>query len=135
VRSRTPAGMMLVSAAGPFSNLVLAILAALPIRAGWVTPFAPTQGLLPSPGAFLLEFIFINLILLFFNLIPLFPLDGEKVVSYFLPPTLQMRMESLRPYGPMILFGLFFLGNFASFDLIGTLVSQPALRILSLLVS
>jgi Zn-dependent protease len=135
VRSRTPAGMMLVSAAGPFSNLLLAILAALPFRAGWLTPSAPAQGLLPSASSFLLEFIYINLILLFFNLIPIFPLDGEKVVEYFLPPTLQVRMESLRPYGPMILLGLFFLGSFASFNLIGTLVSQPAIHILNLLVS
>jgi Zn-dependent protease len=135
VRSRTPAGMMLVSAAGPFSNLLLAILAAIPFRAGLVTTFGATQGLLPSPGAFLLEFIFINLILLFFNLIPLFPLDGEKVFSYFLPANLQSGLERLRPYGPMILFGLFFLGSFASFDVLGTLVSGPALRILSLLIS
>jgi Zn-dependent protease len=135
VRSRTPAGMMLVSAAGPFSNLVMAILAAIPFRAGLITSFGPAQGLLPSIGAFLLEFIYINLILLLFNLIPLFPLDGEKVISFFLPPNLQAGLERLRPYGPMILFGLFFLGSFASFDVLGTLVSGPALRILRLLIS
>ena len=100
-----------------------------------MTTSVPTQGLLPSTGAFLLEFIFINLILLFFNLIPLFPLDGEKVFSYFLPAHLQSGLERIRPYGPMILFGLFFLGSFASFDVLGTLVSGPALRILSLLIS
>jgi Zn-dependent protease len=135
VRSRTPAGMMLVSAAGPFSNLLLAILAALPLRAGLVTGFGTSSALIPSLGGFLLEFIYINLILLFFNMIPLSPLDGEKVVSYLLPPNLQAGFERLRPYGPMILFGLFFLGSFLSFDVLGKLVSGPALRVLSLLIS
>jgi Zn-dependent protease len=135
VRSRTPAGMMLVSAAGPFSNLLLAILAALPLRAGLVTGFGTSSGLIPSLGGFLFEFIYINLILLFFNMIPLSPLDGEKVVSYLLPPNLQAGFERLRPYGPMILFGLFFLGSFLSFDVLGTLVSGPAQRVLSLLTS
>lgn len=134
VRSRTPAGMMLVSAAGPFSNLLLALLAALPLRASLATVSAPST-LLPTPGGFLLEFVYINLILLFFNMIPLAPLDGEKVVSYFLPPQLRAGFERLRPYGPMILFGLFFLGSFLSFDVLGTLVSAPALRILRALIS
>jgi Zn-dependent protease len=135
VQRRTPAGMMLVAAAGPFSNLLLAIVAALPFRAGWVASFAPSTGVLPSAGAFLLEFIYINLILLFFNLIPLFPLDGEKVAAYFLPQGGQDFMQRIRPYGPMILFGLFFLGSFARFDLLGTLIGQPALHVLNLLVS
>jgi len=70
-----------------------------------------------------------------FNLIPLAPLDGEKVLEYFLPPQMSRAFENIRPYGPMILFGLFFLGSFASLDVLGTLVSGPALRILSLLIS
>jgi Zn-dependent protease len=135
VRTRTPAGMVLVSAAGPFSNLLLAILAALPLRAGLVTDYAASSSLIPSSGGFLLEFIYINLILLFFNMIPLSPLDGEKVVSYFLPPNLRVGYERLRPYGPMILLALFFLGSFLSFDVLGALVSGPALRVLSLLIS
>lgn len=135
VRSRTPAGMTLVSAAGPFSNLVLAIVAALPLRAGWVPLFETSGGVLPTPGGFLLEFIYINLILMFFNLIPLAPLDGEKVITFFLPPAGQQFLERLRPYGPMILFGLVFLGSLGSFNIIGTLVHQPAIRLLSLLLA
>jgi Zn-dependent protease len=134
VRSRTPAGMMLVSAAGPFSNLLLALLAAVPLRASLATARAPAT-VLPTLGGFLLEFVYLNLILLFFNMIPLAPLDGEKVVSYFLPPPLRAGFERLRPYGPMILFGLFFLGSFLSLDVLGTLVSTPALRILRALIS
>jgi Zn-dependent protease len=126
VRSRTAAGMMLVSAAGPFSNL---------LRAGLVAISSSSSGLIPTAGSFLLEFIYINLILLFFNMIPIAPLDGEQVVMYFLPPRLQAGFARLRPYGAMILLGLFFLGSFLSLNPLGTLVSTPALRVLRLLIS
>ncbi len=135
VQRRTPAGMMLVSAAGPFSNLIMAILAAVPFRAGWVPASIGSGSVLPSLGEFLIEFIFINLILLFFNLIPIWPLDGEKVAEYFLPPQGQDLLQRLRPYGPMILVALMFLGRLGSLDLLGTLVGGPALRVLNLLVS
>ncbi len=135
LRQRTPAGMMLVSVAGPLSNLVLALLAAVPFRAGLVSPYAGGQSGLPALSQFLLEFIFINLILLLFNLIPVFPLDGEKVAEYFLPPSGQAVLEQIRPYGPMILLALIFLGSLGSLDLFGRLIGTPALRILNLLVT
>jgi Zn-dependent protease len=122
---RTPAGLMLVAAAGPFSNLILAILAAIPLRIGAVPPQA---------SQFLLQFIYINLVLLFFNMIPIFPLDGEKVLSYLLPPPAQQAMANIRPYGPMILMGLIVIGSLGAIDLIGTLVTGPATFVLSQLV-
>lgn len=132
---RTPAGLMLVSIAGPFSNLLLAIVAALPFRAGWLEPvYGGGGGLLPSPSGFLIEFIFINLILLFFNLIPLAPLDGEKVASYLLPAGGQMLLERIRPYGPMLLMALLVLGRVGGINVFGALVGTPALRLLELLV-
>jgi Zn-dependent protease len=134
VRRRTPAGMMLVSAAGPASNLLLAILAAVPFRAGLVSPYG-SSALLPSLGSFLVDFIFINLILFFFNLIPLSPLDGEKVAEYLLPPGGQRFLDQVRPYGPIILMALVFLGPLARIDLLGTLIGGPATRVLQLLVS
>jgi Zn-dependent protease len=134
VRRRTPAGMMLVSAAGPASNLLLAILAAVPFRAGLVSPYG-SSALLPSLGSFLVDFIFINLILFFFNLIPLSPLDGEKVAEYLLPPGGQRFLDQVRPYGPIILMALVFLGPLARIDLLGTLSGGPATRVLQLLVS
>lgn len=135
LRRNSSAGMMLVSIAGPLSNLVLALLAAVPFRAGLVTPYTGAQTSLPGLSQFLLEFIFINLILLLFNLIPVFPLDGEKVAEYFLPPGGQAILERIRPYGPMILLALIFLGSLGSLDLFGRLIGTPALRILNLLVT
>ncbi len=130
VRQRTPAGMMLVAVAGPFSNLILAILASIPFRADLLTP--------SFSGSFInslfLEFIWINLILLFFNLLPIFPLDGEKVAEYFLPPNGQDFLYRLRPYGMYILLGLILLGNFGSLDILGFLIATPATSVLRLLV-
>jgi Zn-dependent protease len=135
LRRRTPAGTMLVSIAGPFSNLLMAILAALPFRAGWLDLLATSGRILPSASDFLVEFIFINLILFFFNLIPLAPLDGEKVAEYLLPPRGQDILYRVRPYGPFILIGLLFLGTLGGLNVLGTLVAGPAWRVLSLLVS
>jgi len=135
LRRRTPAGTMLVSIAGPFSNLLMAILAALPFRAGWLDLLATGGRILPSASDFLVQFIFINLILFFFNLIPLAPLDGEKVAEYLLPPRGQDILYRFRPYGPFILIGLLFLGTLGGLNVLGTLVAGPAWRVLSLLVS
>ncbi len=102
---RSPAAMMWVSLAGPFSNLLLAILAALPIRLGLVNGLVRVNSIswLPTPYTFLTEFIFINLILMLFNLIPISPLDGDKIADYFAPPRLARFLERIRPYGPIIL--------------------------------
>jgi Zn-dependent protease len=133
LRRRTPAGMMLVSVAGPFSNLLLAILAAVPFRFG-VFQGAAGGGALAYLNVFLQGFIFLNLILLFFNLIPLFPLDGEKVAEYFLPYSAQETLYRLRPYGPMILIGLIVLGRVGGFNLLGTLIGTPANTVFNLLI-
>jgi Zn-dependent protease len=131
VRRKTPAGMMLVSLAGPASNLLLGALAALPLRFGWI-PLAPTaSAFLPSPGSFLLEFLTINLALFLFNLIPLAPLDGEKVITFFLPDHWAEFYERIRPYSPYILLALVFILPMFGLDLIGLIITRP-LRSLAL---
>jgi Zn-dependent protease len=134
LRRRTPAGFMLVALAGPFANLMLAIFASLPFRMGLVKFGADSPAYINTIGTFLALFILYNLYLLFFNLLPIFPLDGEKVAEYFLPPSGQDTLYRLRPYGPMILVGVILIGNLTGFDLFGLLVGTPASFILSLLV-
>jgi len=125
VRRQTSAGMMLVSLAGPASNLLMGALAALPLRFGWV-PLAPTTSeFLPSPGSFLLEFLTINLALFLFNLIPLAPLDGEKVITFFLPDHWVEVYERIRPYSPYILLALVFVLPMFGLDLIRLIITQP----------
>ncbi len=132
---RTPSGMMLVSAAGPFSNLMMAIVTSIPFKAGLLEPtFYSTSRVLPSLSFLLTQFIWINLVLLFFNLIPLFPLDGEKVLAHFLPPGGQDILNRLRPNGPMILMLLFFLGSFGGINIFGILIGAPVNFVLQLLI-
>ncbi|HSB89578.1 MAG TPA: site-2 protease family protein [Anaerolineales bacterium] len=137
LQRRSPAGVMLVSAAGPFSNLLMAIVAAIPIQMGLAS--LVTRGIgpswLPTPGQFLGDFIFINLILFFFNLIPLAPLDGEKVFGYFLPPPGQEFLARLRPYGPLILLAVVFLGPLVGFNVLQWLVGVPANVVARILIS
>jgi len=133
----SPAAMMWVSLAGPFSNLLMAIVAAIPFRMGLASvmqAFVPTEGILPSFSKILVEFISINLLLMLFNLIPLAPLDGEKIADYFLPPSMARVFENIRPYGPMILIVLVLVAPMFGVDIIGWIIMPPLQALFGLLV-
>jgi Zn-dependent protease len=134
VNRKTGAGMMLVSLAGPATNLILGTLAAIPLRFGWVPLTATTSPLLPSAGDFLLEFLFINLALFFFNLLPLAPLDGEKVITYFLPDHWVDVYDRIRPYSPFILLAIVFILPMFGLDLINILIRQPLMSLAFFLI-
>ncbi len=77
----------------------------------------------PEPGdavVFFIADVSINLAL--FNLLPFFPLDGEKVLVGLLPPRWGDALLSFRPYSPYVLLGLLFLLPFLGLDLIGMLI-------------
>ncbi len=104
--------MAIVAGAGPFSNLVMAILAAIPFRLGLVSVFDPGAiGVLPSPAGFLVVFIQINLLLMLFNLIPIAPLDGSKILRGFAPRSWDGLFMQLEQWGPFLLMALVFLGR------------------------
>jgi len=134
VNRKTGAGMMLVSLAGPATNLILGTLAAVPLRFGWVPLTATTSAVLPSAGDFLLEFLFINLALFFFNLLPLAPLDGEKVITYFLPDHWVDVYDRIRPYSPFILLAIVFILPMFGLDLINILIRQPLMSLALFLI-
>lgn len=137
LQRRSSAALMWVSLAGPFSNLLLAILAAIPFRLGLASVyvgFAPSEGIFPSLSKILIEFISINLVLLLFNLIPLAPLDGEKILEYFAPPTWARTLDNIRPYGPMILVVIALVLPFFGIDLIGWIIGPPLQALLLLLI-
>ena len=116
-------GMAAVAAAGPFSNLVMAALAAIPFRLDIVPGGGGSiGGILPSPSQFLSEFIFINIILMLFNLIPIAPLDGSKILRGFAPPSWDRVFMQLEQWGPFLLMALVFLGR----GVMGVLLGGPA---------
>ena len=134
VLRRTPAGVMLVAAAGPVSNLIMAFAASLPFQFGLLGPAEASGALTSTLSGILGLFIWLNLILFFFNLIPIFPLDGEKILHYFLSPSGRLTMERIRPYGSMILIALILLGQIGNFNILGVLVRAPTDFIFELLV-
>jgi Zn-dependent protease len=105
----SPAAPMLVSLAGPLSNFFLAAIAAIPLKVGLV-PFAISGKFLPTPYDFLMQFVLINLVLTFLNLIPLPPLDGYTIAMYFLPEGGRRVLQRLEPYSVIILLVIFLTG-------------------------
>jgi Zn-dependent protease len=102
-------GEAIVAAAGPFSNLVLAAAVALPLRYIFANPELAAQ--IPRLVILILVlFVYINLVLMIFNLLPIPPLDGSKVLFAFLPPRLAWQWRPmLEQYGFILLLLIFFL--------------------------
>lgn len=130
-----PSAMMWVSLAGPMSNFLLAIFGAVVLRAGILpATLGGAESLLPTPQGFMLEFVWINLALMLFNLIPLAPLDGEKIAAYFAPPSVARVLETISPYGPVILLVLVFIGPRFGLNFFGTIIGEPLRNLFYLLV-
>jgi Zn-dependent protease len=126
--------VMWVSVAGPLSNLALSILAAIPFRLGLIGYDSIFTNGPISLGIVLIYFIRINLVLMLFNLIPLAPLDGEKVAEYFFPPSWARVMDTIRPYSMLILFAILFVLPYLGVDILGSALN-PALRALTRLLT
>lgn len=123
--------MAIVAIAGPVSNVLMALLASIPVRFGLIdmTLMAPT-GVLPSVPFLLSEFIWINLILAFFNLIPIPPLDGSKILYAILPVEWVYKIRPLEQYGFLLLMGVVFFVP----AVMNTLVMLPAATTMRFLV-
>ncbi len=98
-------GMVWVGLAGPGMNIFLATVAAalarllylLGLRASWAFMF-------------LALFTTVSLVIAFFNLVPIPPLDGSRVLSYFLPLDLRLKLLRLEQFGIIVVAALLFLG-------------------------
>jgi Zn-dependent protease len=88
--------MALVAAAGPGANLVMALVWALLLKISVLIPnngFAEAMGLMAQAG------IFVNLIFMFLNLLPILPLDGGRIVASLLPTRAAWQYSRLEPFG------------------------------------
>jgi len=111
-------GAAMIALAGPLSNFVLAFIASLLLRVIGIQTFA---------GYALAQFLELNVLLFIFNLIPIPPLDGSRVLFAFAPEPLQDLMRQIEPYGMYIIFGLILLGGFGGW--LGSL-NQMVLQLL-----
>lgn len=111
LRSGVKRGNMTVAVAGPLSNFAFAFIAALPLILGWVDapPSLAVFGRADGAellGAFLFFIAWINVLLGVFNLIPIHPLDGFKVLVGVLPDEAARALVPLSRWGPVLLIAL-----------------------------
>ena len=105
--------MLSVAMAGPLSNLIMAILGVALLKA----LAASLSYLALSPNAIMLLYkfcetiIIINLSLALFNLLPIPPLDGSRITSYFLPGKYRLKYRQFEELAPMLLLILFAVGG------------------------
>jgi len=110
MRGNPRTSMAIVAIAGPLSNFVMAGIAEIFFRSGLVDINSLMAGAdTLSLTNLLFQFLYINLALAFFNLLPVPPLDGSKILYAILPAEMVYRLRPLEQYGFMILFLVVFL--------------------------
>ncbi len=119
----------IVAAAGPFANLLLAVVAAVGMNLLRLTPNHVGHVYVSGPVALLLTTLLqLNILLAVFNLLPVPPLDGGNVLAGLLPERAGDVFDNVRPFGFVVLYALIFTGVFPR------LIGPPYRLILSWLI-
>lgn len=128
------AGMLWVALAGPASNVLTALACGLILRS--VTAPQLIEGN-SGTSIFLqmtVQALFINLSLAFFNLIPVPPLDGSKILYGLLPDRYTWLIAHIEAVGPMVLIGLILFGSITGVNILG-MIFFPFVRLFAFLFS
>jgi Zn-dependent protease len=144
-RMRNPRwGFLAAVAAGPLSNLLLAVVAALILRVLGLSPIelyravfgGQIVGSLGMAALLLGQIVFWNLLLFFFNLLPVFPIDGWHIVLALLPPDLAYTWQKYAQTTNYILLGLILLSflRIPGLNILGTLIYSPTITVMQFLL-
>ena len=115
--------MLWISAAGPLANMVLALVSGVLLRLIFATGGKPDQYSIIGLLTFMLIMsLQINLALAIFNVLPIAPLDGSKILFGLLPSRHEGKIYFLERYGPFILIGLIVFGQFTGVSVLGSLI-------------
>lgn len=121
-------GEAIVAAAGPAVNVLLAIVFAVVVRFGISLSLSETFLTLAA------QLVVMNLFLAFFNLIPIPPLDGSKILSRLLPLPLRMQYEGIRRYFEHNIMMAFVIVILVSVYIVGGLLNSFTITVASLLI-
>ena len=120
-----------IALAGPASNFLLAIVSALVFRG---LTMAGVIGFNNALSFFLILLVIINLYLMFFNIVPIYPLDGSKLLDALLvKPEHQRVRQSIAHYGPRVLMMLVILALLTDFNIF-FFISVPSSFVCDLLI-
>lgn len=116
--------MLWISAAGPLSNMALALASGILLRLINTTAKLPDQhSMFMGTVIFVIYMsLQINLALAIFNILPIAPLDGSKILSGLLPVRYAETINWLERYGPFILIGLIIFGQATGISILGKLI-------------
>jgi len=115
--------MLWISAAGPLANMILALVSGILLRFIFATVGKPDQHSITGLLIFMMIMsLQINLALAIFNVLPIAPLDGSKILFGLLPSKHEGKIYFLERYGPFILIGLIVFGQFTGVSILGGLI-------------
>lgn len=116
--------LIYVSLAGPVSNLLIALIFAQTFAIIGIENLAHIFGFW-TEGMFrlIVYTIKINIVLAWFNLIPIPPLDGSKILAGFLPPKYDSIVHMLEHYGPFIFIGIILFSQITHFPILGMIIN------------